>query len=183
MKSKIISISAIGAGLAAIALTIGAYVELADMFALVISSAFVILPLYYDSYKGSVLSFLAGGLLAFLFSGFNFLSLVFPSYFVFFGIYPIISDYMLKRKVKKPLYYVIGLIWCVLYAVGAYFYYFKVMQMPIGSYPVWAEFIAQNLLWFVIGFAVIFYFIYDRYIIVLKRFIDKYLSRVIKKDK
>ena len=183
MKSKIIAISAISAGLIGIALTVGASIELADMFALVIASVFVMLPLYYQSYKGSVLCFLAGGIIALLFSGFNILSLVFPSYFIFFGIYQIISILMREKKVKKPIYILIGLCWCIAFFIGAYFYYFYVMQVPIGQYPAWAEFIVNNLLLFIIIFSVIFYFFYDRYIFVFKKVIDRYLSRIIKKDK
>ena len=135
MKSKIISISAISAGLTAIALTIGAYIEFTDLFALVVSSVFVILPLYFNSYKGSLLCFLAGGVIAFLFSGFNFLSLVFPSYFLFFGIYPILVIFARQKNFNKTLRLIIGLIWCVAFFYGAYFYYFGVMGMNVGTSP------------------------------------------------
>ena len=84
MNSKIVSISAISAGLIAIALLVGAYFEFADLFAVVIASVFVLMPLYLKSYKGSVLAGLAGGVIAFLCSGLNFLSLVFPTYITFF---------------------------------------------------------------------------------------------------
>ena len=55
MKSKIISLSAISASFIAIALIIGAYIEITDLFMVVISSVFVLLPLYLKSYKGSFL--------------------------------------------------------------------------------------------------------------------------------
>ena len=51
MKSRLLAISAISAALVAISLTVGAYVDMADIFSLVIASAFVLLPLYYDSFK------------------------------------------------------------------------------------------------------------------------------------
>lgn len=180
MKSKIISISAISAGLTAITLTIGAYIEFTDLFALVVSSVFVILPLYFNSYKGSLLCFLAGGVIAFLFSGFNFLSLVFPSYFLFFGIYPILAIFARQKNFNKTLRLIIGLIWCVAFFYGAYFYYFGVMGMNVGTYPAWASIVFENLLIFVGIFAVIFYFIYDRYIFVLKKFSDRYLYKILK---
>ena len=46
MKSKVVTVSAISAALTAIALTLGAYIELVDLYAIVISSAFIILPTY-----------------------------------------------------------------------------------------------------------------------------------------
>ena len=55
MKSKIISISAISAGFLALILTVGAYIEMVDLFCIVISSVFVILPLYYKSFIGSLI--------------------------------------------------------------------------------------------------------------------------------
>lgn len=180
MKSKIISISAISASLTALILIIGAYVEMADLFCLAISSTFVILPLYKNSYKGTLLSYLAGGIIAFLFSGFNFLSIVFPSYFLFFGLYPIISNFMREKKVKNIIVIIIGLIWTVGYFYGLYFYYFSVMNMSIGVYPMWAEFIINNMLIFIGIIAVPFYFFFDRYIIVMRMFLDKYLKKIVK---
>ena len=180
MKSKVISISAISAGLTAISLTVGAYIEFADLFSLVVASIFVILPLYYNSYKGSLLCFLVGGIIAFLFSGFNFLSLVFPCYFLFFGIYPIVFCRLRQVNFSKIFRIIIGLVWCVIMFYGAGYYYFTIMGMDVGTYPVWASFIFENLKIFIGVFAVIFYFIYDRYIYVLKRFSDKYLYKILK---
>ena len=51
MKSKVISLSAISAALIAVSLTIGAYFEFADLFAVVIASAFVILPIYLKKWQ------------------------------------------------------------------------------------------------------------------------------------
>ena len=87
MKSKVLALSAVSASFIAVFLTLGAYIELVDLVAVVVASIFVLLPLYMKSYKGSLLAYLAGGLLAFLISGFNILSLVFPAYFAFFGIF------------------------------------------------------------------------------------------------
>ena len=71
MKSKIISISAISAGFIAILLTIGSYFEITDLITTVVASCLVLLPLYYNSYKGMILTYLVGGVIAFMFSGFN----------------------------------------------------------------------------------------------------------------
>ena len=60
MKSKVVSLSAISASFIAVALIIGTYFELADLFMLVTASIFVLLTLYLKSYKGSFLSFFEG---------------------------------------------------------------------------------------------------------------------------
>ncbi|MBQ8426349.1 MAG: hypothetical protein IJX16_01145, partial [Clostridia bacterium] len=113
MKSKVIALSAISSAIIAVLLTLGAYIELLDLFALVIASIFVILPLYYKSYLGSLLCYLSGGVLAFLCSGFNILSIVFPAYFCFVGLYPIIKCKMMDKSSNRILGLIIGAIWCV----------------------------------------------------------------------
>lgn len=180
MKSKVIAISAISAGFVAIALTVGAYIEMADLFSLVVASAFLMLPLYYNSYKGAILSFLAGGVIAFLFSGFNIFSIVFPAYFVFFGIYPILTVKIRSRKQRNTLWTVIGLIWCVLFFYGAYYYYTGVMKLNLNDFPEYLSFISDYIMYFIALIGAIFYFVFDRFIIVVKLFVDRYLKRIVK---
>ena len=52
MKSKFIAISAVSASFVAIVLIVGAYISFFDVYALLLSSVFVILPLYFNTYKG-----------------------------------------------------------------------------------------------------------------------------------
>ncbi len=177
MKSKLIAISAISAGFVAIFLTVGAYVQMLDLFVLVVASVFVILPLHYNSYKASILTFLAGGVIAFLFSGFNILSVVFPAYFGFFGIYPIIKNLMAEKKLNAVVAKLIGFVWCVLAVFGIYFYYTLIMGEIFSGLPIWVE----NNIYIAVAFiAVIFYFVYDYSIYIFKKVIDRYLDRIIK---
>ena len=177
MKSKVISISAIASAFVAICLTIGAYIEFADLFVIVISSAFVILPFYYKSYKGCVLAYLCGGVLAFLLSGFNVFSVVFPSYFAFFGLYPIIRQICVDKRINKILYFAIGLVWFVATVYGMFFYYTLVMGELFSDLP---EFILKNVLWILPIVAVFVFFIYERFVFVVRVFTDRYLGRIIK---
>lgn len=177
MKSKIISLSAVSAGLTAIFLIIGAYIELFDLFTVIIASVFVILPLYYRSYKGSLLCALAGGVVAFLCSGFNILSLVFPAYFAFFAFYPIAKFYMMEKQINKYICLIIGLIWLVAVAYGCYFYLVFIIGGAFDGLPLW---IIDYVVYIVAGVAVIFYFIYDRFLLVARFMADKYLRRIIK---
>lgn len=177
MKSKIIALSAVSAGLISVFLTLGAYIELIDLVCIVIASAFVILPIYYKSYSGSFLAFLAGGVISFVFSGFNILSIVFPSYLMFFGCFPIAKLKMREKNFNKIIGVIIGIIWCVATFYAMYFYYTGVMKLELKDLP---KFISDYILYFVGAFGIVFYVIYDRYVVVLKITFDKYLKRIIK---
>ena len=177
MKSKVIALSSISAGFIAILLTIGAYFEIADIITTVFASCFVILPLYYGSYKGSIITYLVGGFIAFMFSGFNLYTLVFPSYFLFGGIYPIISTFFREKKNKPLLLYIIGAIYSAIFFVGMYYYYVFFMQIPISDLP---EFIKNNIILVMIVFGVIFYFIFDRFIVVFRKITNMYLHKIVK---
>lgn len=190
-KSKIIATSAVSASLVAVSLTLGAYVSLIDVFSVVIASFFVILPLYVGSFKGCFLSYFVGGIIAFVISGFNLLSIVFPSYFLFFGIYPIVRLIAVRKKendafngddgkmrIRKIIVYVVGAVWTVAVFYGLYYYYTLVMNLPINDLP---EFVANNVVWLIAVVGLIFYFVFDRFVIVSKNFYENYLDRIIKK--
>ena len=177
MKSKLVAISSISAGLTAIALLVGAYFEVADLSALVVASVFVTLPLYYKSYKASFLATLAGGVIAFMCSGFNIMSLVFPSFVAFFGVYPIVSSKMQEKNAKKFLRIVLGLIWFVAVAYGMYFYYTAVMGVALSDVPSW---LADIVLYLIAPLAIILFFIYDKFIVLSRLVINRYLGKIIK---
>ena len=180
MKSKLITVSAISSALVAISLTVGAYFEVADLFSLVLASAFVTLPLYFNSKKATLLTYLAGGVIALIFSGFNFTySLVFPAYFSFFGLFPIIFNIVGENKRKKPLIIVLGLIWTIAVFYGMYFYYTLVMGLDLTTLPSWMPTWIKDAILYLIGvLAVIFYLIYQRYVLVVKYFFQRYLDRI-----
>lgn len=177
MKSRVIAISAVSAAFIATVLTIGAYVEIFDLVSIVLAGSFAILPIYYKSYKGAFLAFLSGGVIAFLFSGFNVYSLVFVPYIVFFGIYPIIKCYMDDKSDKKVAFYIIGAIWSILAFYGMYFYYVFVMGGVINGLPEW---LTQNILYFIWAVALAFYCIFERYVFTLRKVFDRYLYKIIK---
>ena len=177
MKSKLIALSAISAGFVGLILAVGAYFELVDLFSLAISSIFVILPLYYNSFKSAFLAYLVGGVIAFLFSGFNIFTVVFPAYFLFFGLYPIIKFLTQDKKVNKTIFFILGLIWCVLSIYGIYYFYVFVMKIPFNGMP---KFIADYIEIFIGLIGIIFFLVYDRYLFVMRAFTHKYLSKIIK---
>ncbi|HCH74183.1 MAG TPA: hypothetical protein DEV87_03260 [Clostridiales bacterium] len=182
MKSKTLAISAISAALVAVSLTVGAYIGAADLFALIVASAFVIMPLYRGSYRGCLLAFAVGGVIALIASGFNFAySVVFPAYFGFFGAYPILFSYLSDKNVKKPVRAIIGILWCVAAFYGMYFYYTLVMGLNLNDLPEWMpEFIKSAVVYSIGVIAVIFYFIFDRFIQVMRVFFNNYIGRITK---
>ncbi len=183
MNSKSIAISAISAALCAIALTLGAYFGVIDLLALVLASACVIIPTFNGSKWGGILAFLVGGVIAICASGFNFVgSVVFPAYFAFFGLYPLIRVLLLNKKIKVYWIKLVGVIWCVLAIYGIFYYYMFVMGIRMDKFPDWVpEFLTENLVYFLGLIAVIFYVVFDRYVIVMHRFYGRYIGRIVKR--
>lgn len=177
MKTKLISLSAISAGFVAIMLTLGAYIELVDVFTVILASVFVMLPLYYNSYLTSFLTYLVGAVLAFLFSGFNFFSLVFPAFLGFFGVYPIVKCWFKQKKVNKILYYILSFIWCVGVIYGLYFFIIFLTQDPFQNLPKW---ILDNIYIFVGLVGAVVFVLYDRCVVVIKKLLDYNLRRILK---
>jgi len=177
MKSKVLSLSAISASLIAVSLILGAYIELVDLFTVILSSIFILMPIYLKSYTGSLLAYLAGGFIAFICSGFNYLSIVFPAYFAFVGVYPIVKCKMMDKCFNKYIGQILGLIWCVVVFYGVYFYYTIIMQGLFEGLPLW---IYDYLIYIVGVVGILFFFIFDKFIIVMRLFLDRYLTKIIK---
>ena len=177
MKSKLISLSAISAGFVAICLLVGSIFEVADLSAIFLSSLFVTMPLYFKSYKFCFLTYLVGGIIAFACSGFNLLSLVFPAYFAFFGIYPIIKFLFLDKKTNKILSIIIGLIWMVAIVIGLYFYYTLFMGISLNGLPQW---VIDYILIFIVVLSIVFFFVYDKFLSIAQKVVCFYLNKIIK---
>lgn len=178
MKSKVIAVSAFSAAFSALFLTFGAYFEFFDLIGVVFASIFSILPIYFNSYKGCFLSYLAGGVIAFIFSGFNLLSIVFPLYFLFFGLFPTIKYMGMDKNFNNVLFTILTLVWCVLSAVGAYYYYMIVLGVSFfTSLP---QVFTDFALIFVFLVAVVFYFVFNKFVLVARLLINKYLGKIIK---
>ncbi len=178
MKSKVIAISAISAAFIAIFLTLGAYIDFFDLVAVLIASVFVLMPLYLGSYLGCVLSYLVGTVIAFLFSGFNIYSVVFPLFLLYFGLFPIIKCLAMQKNVNKYIFGCVSLLWSVAVAFGTYFFYILAIgEQVLAGLP---EFIVKNVYLFVAIIGVVFYFLFDRFVFVSRVAINRYLSKIIK---
>ena len=177
MSTRVITVSAVSAALVALFLTLGAYITLIDLISVLIASAFVLLPIYYNSYLGCFLTYLAGGVLAFIFSQFNVLSIVFPLYFGFFGLYPFLMCMAIDKGFNRLLFIVLTLIWCVGAAYGTYFYYTLIMKNILEGLP---AFISDNIYFAIGAIGVVIYFLFDRFVFSTRILINRYLSKIVK---
>ena len=180
MKTKLIALSALSAAFATIFLTLGAYISVIDLPSVLVASCFITLPLYMRSYKASLLSFLASALLSFIFYGFNIYSLVFPTYVLYFGLYPVARLYFTTHAKNQKLGLPVFLSWTVLSLYAMLFYYIYLLN---GSADKIMQFFGGlNALFFIVYgvFSVVFYFIYDKFVDRLFFITDKYLKKIIK---
>ena len=62
-----------------------------------------------------------------------------------------------------------------------YFYYSLVLGVNFfDALPAWAEWIRDGILYILPVIGLIFFFIYDRYVVVTKTFLDGVLKRIVK---
>lgn len=178
MKSKVIAISAFASAFSALFLTIGAYFEFFDLIGVVFASVFTVLPIYFNSYKGCFLSYLAGGIIAFIFSGFNIFSIVFIMYFLFFGLFPTIKYISTDKNFNKTIFNFVSIIWCILSAIAVYYYYLMVLgESFFTGLP---QFFIEYAIVFVILFGVVVYFVFNRFVSIARILINHYLRKIIK---
>jgi len=189
MKSKIIALSAISSAFVAICLTLGAYIEFIDLISVAIAALFTMLPLYYESKKGSLLSFLVGGVLAFILSGANVYSLVFPAYFLYFGLIPLINYVVSKTKFDKTIWFIIKLVWCVVICYFLLFYYTNIIGIPLEyTFELFGKSFDfsnyHNIYYYFLTaygvISIILYLVYDKFTEVMKLAIDRLLKRILR---
>lgn len=190
MKSRVVALSAMAAGFVALFLTLGAYISFIDIISVIVASVFVVLPLYLESVLGSVLAFFAGGVIAFLLGGANVFSLVWPAYFLFFGILPILNFIAERKNFRKTLWFVIKFVWFLALCAFLVFYYTSVMDLPVEY--VFSIFGREFDFSGVAGIEIIFYavfgvlcavffLVYNKFVQLSQAYVDKVLSRIVKK--
>lgn len=111
-NGKLIALSAITATFSIAFLVFGAYFSTFDLSCLFMASVAIMFPLSKDSVKGAFLSYLAVVLLSLIFVGGKFYISIL--YAVFFGVYPIVNYYQLKKNKIFSILTIIKLVWFVL---------------------------------------------------------------------
>jgi len=97
---------------------------------------------------------------------------------LFFGIYPIVKCIMIDKGFNKYLGIVIGLIWFVAFAYGLYFYYTLVLGFGFLDLPLW---LTENIYYFVAVFAIVFFAVFEAFVVMTRLAINRYLGRIVKK--
>ena len=93
---------------------------------------------------------------------------------------PICQRRTAGKKVKKYISHIIGLFWCVAVFYGIYFYYTLVMGLDFNDLPHYFAWISDYILYAVGVVGLVFYFVYDRFIYVVRTIIYRYLGKIIK---
>ena len=112
-----------------------------------------------------------------LYTIYNITLVVVPAFLLFFGSFPLVKEIVKEKKVNKILFYILGMIWCVGAVYGIYFYYVEIMGITFNDLP---RIIQENIYIFIGVLGVIFYNVYDRYVLTLGNFLDRYLRRILK---
>ena len=191
MKSRVIALSAISAGFCAILLTLGAFFEVIDLISVTIATVFIILPYYYGSKKGCILAGLAGGIIAMLLSGFNFISLVFPFYFLFTMPFTLLTVLASESKfLKSGIGFLVKIIWTLAVGYFLLWYYTFVIGIPITyDFTILGKTFdlsrQENIYYyFLLAYGLllmVFFLVYDKFVVLTKKATDKILKRILKR--
>ena len=114
-KTFEIVLSAIACAVAAVALTVGCYINVLYAAGILLAVFAIMVPLSKDFVWGAALAFLGSALLAFMFCAFSIFKL--GPFLLFFGVHPIINHIQLKyvkRKWIHPLVLLAKAVWFIL---------------------------------------------------------------------
>ncbi len=111
-NGKLIALSALTATFGLAFLVFGAYFSTFDLSCLFMASVAIMFPLSKDSVKGAFLSYMAIVLLSLILVGGKFYITIL--YAVFFGVYPIVNYYQLKKNKIFSILTIIKMVWFVL---------------------------------------------------------------------
>lgn len=126
-NGRLIALSALTSALGVIFLVFGAYFQTFDLSCLFMACICIMFPLSKNSVKGALLSYFAILLLSFIFTAGRFyVSILFG---IFFGLYPIVNYFELKKD--RPIIWVkiLKCIWFVI-TIAVMVYLFRIFTAP-----------------------------------------------------
>lgn len=167
-NSKAIALSALSAASSVILLILGAFFELFDLSCLFLASLALMLPLSKGSRIGAFLAYVASALLGFILTGMR-LQIMIP-YAIFFGLHPIVNDFIEKKGVNKVLSVVVKTVWFI----GAAFvvYYFT------SFFIVENEFVKQYIVPIIIIVGGAFFVLYDAVMRRMQKYVNALVARL-----
>ena len=180
MKTKILTLSALSSALAAIVLILGTvFHQFLDLASVVIAPMFLAIPLYYNSVKGSFLATLSAGILALLLTGIGNIAtnVVYISYFLFFGFFPLIKYLSLTKRWNKYLTHTLCCIWFIITAIVIYLFWVEVLGLEVTLIlPIDKKLMPVV----VMALAVPIYFLVDMYVYTCQIMMFKFIKRIVK---
>ena len=154
-KSFEIVLSAIACAVAAVALTVGCYVNVLYAAGILLAVFAIMVPLSKDFIWGAALAFLGSALLAFMFCAFSIFKLV--PFLLFFGLHPIINHIQLKYVKKKWIHAPVLLAKAVWFILSMWLSFYLLTEIFALNETTWYDWVIQYfhyVLWF--GGAAIF---------------------------
>lgn len=176
-KSFEIVLSAISCAVAAVALTVGCYVNVLFAAGILLAVFALMVPLSKKFIWGAALAFLGSALLAFMFYGFAIVKLV--PYLLFFGLHPIVNYIQLKYVKKKWLHPIVLLVKAVWFDLAMWLS-FELLAVKVFGFDetTWFDWVMQYfhyVLW--IGGTVLF-IAYDIMIFLCQYSADRLIKRI-----
>ncbi|MGN1235748.1 MAG: hypothetical protein ACI4U2_07180, partial [Christensenellaceae bacterium] len=130
LRTKEIALSGVSAALAAILLTFGVFHPQFTVMGWILASIMIMLPLAKRFVWGSVFTYAAASLIAFLFGGAAYVWRLLP-FLVFFGLHPIANELFDRFRVKKWIAAVIKAVWFDLTLLLIYFVWTRMLEAEL----------------------------------------------------
>ena len=175
-KSFEIALSAIACAVAALALTLGSYVDVMLAAGYIIAVYALMVPLSKEFVWGNALAFVGAALLAFLFCGFAFIRLV--PFVMFLGLHPLIN-FLQKKYVKKLPLHFLAYLGKALWFDGMLLFCWFILAPIFGvAEQSWYPFIQQYLYYLVFIGGTVIFAAYDYLIFLCQRSVNAAVRRI-----
>ena len=178
-RSFEIALAAIACAVAALALTLGSYVDFLLAAGYLIAVFALMIPLAKGQILGYCLAFAGAVILSFLFTGFVLGIMQILPFLVFFGLHPL-ANYLQKKYVGKPLWHVVVfLVKAVWFDFSLWVMYILVFNSSIGDASVEIYRVINDyiLLFIFIGGTIIF-LLYDYVMFRCQRIVNALVYRI-----
>ena len=177
IKSFEIALSAIACAVAAVALTVGSYVDFLLAAGYLLAVFALMVPLAKNFVWGYVLAFLGGCLLAFCFGAFALYWNVLP-FVVFFGLHPLVN-YLQRRFFKKKwLHAVAFAVKAVWFCLTMWLMWVTLAETFGFAEASWYDFVLKYFYYVLFIGGTLLFAVYDCLIFFCQRSVDRAVARI-----
>lgn len=172
-----IALSAIACAVAALALTLGSYVDVLLVAGYLVADFALMVPLAKNYFWGALLAYLGAVLLAFMFCGFSVFMLM--PFLVFFGLHPLVNHLQrryAKRPWQKALFFLGKAVWFDL-AMWLMWTFVLVPVFGVDS-ATWYPFVQRYFFAVLFVGGTLFFAVYDYMIFLCQRSADIAIRRI-----